>query len=248
MNGGSNPLPNGKAAIRPEGLTVRTRLLILVVLVSLASSSAFTASYQRIDGSIVDPIQNVSGGDHPYRRNNLEPSAILSSANLTNADLFNADLSFATLSFANLGGANLTSANLSGALLIEASLIGADLGGADLSGAGLVLSVLSGADLANANLFNADLSVANLTGTDLTGANLTGATMNALLSGANLSGASLANATHLALSGGAALYDLDTDFTGTGFDPVAAGWTLVPEPGTALLMGLGLAGLASRRR
>ena len=107
---------------------------------------------------------------------------------------------------------------------------------------------MSGADLANANLFNADLSVANLTGTDLTGANLTGATMNALLSGANLSGASLANATHLALSGGAALYDLDTDFTGTGFDPVAAGWTLVPEPGTALLMGLGLAGLASRRR
>jgi hypothetical protein len=40
-----------------------------------------------------------------------------------------------------------------------------------------------------------------------------------------------------------------TDFTGTGFDPVAAGWTLVPvpEPGTALLMGLVLAGLALRR-
>jgi len=33
-----------------------------------------------------------------------------------------------------------------------------------------------------------------------------------------------------------------------GFDPEAAGWTLVPEPGTTLLMGLGLPGLASRRR
>ncbi len=42
------------------------------------------------------------------------------------------------------------------------------------------------------------------------------------------------NAT--ANSTGAALYDINTDFTGTGFDPIAAGWTLVPvpEPGTAL--------------
>ena len=75
-----------------------------------------------------------------------------------------------------------------------------------------------GADLANAGLFEVNL----------TGANLTSAP--------------------LGFSFGAALYDINTDFTDTGFDPVAAGWTLVPEPGTALLMGLGLAGLASRRR
>ena len=92
-----------------------------------------------------------------------------------------------------------------------------------------------------ANLFGAYLNNANLNSANLS---------NATLDEADLTGAILANAVGLGSSTGAALHIINTDFTGTDFDPVAAGWTLVPvpEPSTGLLMGLGLAGLASGRR
>ena len=77
------------------------------------------------------------------------------------------------------------------------------------------------ANLKNAFLLDADLSKAllyqaNLTGADLTGANLT----NAYFTNADLTGAALTGAT------GAAKYNLATILP-AGFDPVAAGWTLV---------------------
>ncbi|HIF91893.1 MAG: PEP-CTERM sorting domain-containing protein [Myxococcales bacterium] len=61
-------------------------------------------------------------------------------------------------------------------------------------------------------------------------------------------GAALANVVGLPQTVGnvSTLYNANADSTGTFFDPVAAGWTLVavPEPSTALLMSLGLIGLS----
>ena len=218
--------------------------LILISALSLASGSAFAASYQQIGGTIVDPILDTDGNVSTYAGPDLGPGAIL-----TGANLFEANLAFAELTFADLTDADLSLANLTDANLNDASLNGASLAGAELLFATLGAANLDSANLNNASLFQATLLHANLTDASLLGASLRDADLsNANLTNANLSGATLAGAFGLVDSTGSALYDINTDFTGTDFDPVAAGWTLVPEPSTALLMGLGLAGLATRRR
>lgn len=138
--------------------------------------------------------------------------------------------------------------------------VGPDLApGVGLDGVQLRFADLDSADLAGVSWVNADLESIDLDHADLSSANLTDAVLvdatlrftlfsGTQLSGADFSGADFANAIDLGASLGPAFYSPDTDFALTGFDPVEAGWVLVPEPSAALLFGMGLMGLALARQ
>jgi uncharacterized protein YjbI with pentapeptide repeats len=238
---------------------LRMRLPILIALIPalvllVSGSLAGASSYQQIGGAIIDPVQLTTGGAHSYVGPNLAPSAQLPSAALSAAELGSADLAGA-----NLSGAVLASANLANATLASGIQTAADLSNAILQNAVLSFSIANNANLSSADLSAADLSFASLVGADLTGANLSAAVLlsadldMADVSNADMTGANFSLSFNLGTTswtGVAPTYDEVTDFTGTGFDPVAAGWTFVPEPSMAMLMNAGIVGLvaASRRR
>lgn len=207
--------------------------------------------------------------------------AVLEEANLQSADLSRADLDFGDLFGANLTNAILDAASLDTAFLNDCDLEGASLVGANLNDADfapfdgstqlkdanftdalMALGYLgyvkargtnfTRADLREATLFSGEFRSANFTDADLTGVDGVLADFrSATVTGADFSAADLAEATNLGTTTGAAYYDDLTSFDDTGFDPVAAGWILSPEPGAALLaaaMLMALGGHARRRQ
>ncbi|MEC8337774.1 MAG: pentapeptide repeat-containing protein [Planctomycetota bacterium] len=207
--------------------------ITLTIILLFSATAVDAAWYQKTDGTIVDPIQDIYGAEHSLDRTggkNLEPGVDLEGTPDNRPFLFKADLRYADLS-----GANLTYTYLDYANLI----------GADLSGANLLASPMWAADLTGANLSYADLSYTSMVGTDLTGADLSGSDLG------NIVGYDVATWTD-------AFYYTDNEPTwDSGMD---AAWrtsvgilavpptNAVPEPSTLLLALLGLALLPRRRR
>ncbi|HIF95784.1 MAG TPA: pentapeptide repeat-containing protein [Myxococcales bacterium] len=222
------------------------RKFVLAAVLVLMASSAQASSYLDIFGNIINPIQYITGGNHLYSGPNLEPSANLPNSNLPNADLASADLSFAHMNGSDLVDTNLANANLASGSLASATLIGANLSGATLDFTTLHSANLTGANLTGASLQSVLLTATNLSGTTLDGVVFAGSTFliadftNASVIGADFSNANLQNATFLGSTSGIAFYDANTNFAlawdgannSAIFDPVAAGWTLLPNVST----------------
>jgi hypothetical protein len=104
-------------------------------------------------------------------------------------------------------GISAMDADFKGSIFTDSTFCDSYLVRADFQGA-VIPVVFAGATLAQADFSGAVLSV----GTDM----------------ADFCNADLSDAVGLADTVGFALYSPCTDFSGTGFDPVAAGWTLVP--------------------
>jgi len=64
------------------------RFALLVAAVTLLSGSmAQAASYQKTDGTIVDPIMDIGGAPRSYSGNNLKSGANLTNANLSGSNI-----------------------------------------------------------------------------------------------------------------------------------------------------------------
>ncbi len=221
-------------------MTKRTIAVMLAAVCCLTmaqpAAGGGRATYVRTDGTTAG-LDDIFGIPHDSEVN-IEPFGTYSRK----------DLSYVEMPYADLSHVAMHQVNLSGSILFGADLFHAYLGEADLSGAGmpeaaLVYTYLSGADLSPVNL-----SRAYLYGTSLIGADLGGS----VLTDAEFFNVDLRETLNLSSTIGSAFYDADTLFATTGdyaFDPVAAGWVMVPEPATMSLLAMGgLAVLRKRRK
>lgn len=121
------------------------RLLVLLVLATLAAAASFAAS-TRDDLRAAVEAGNATGKDFSA----VDAAGLdLTRPNLSAANLSGADLRGIAINGGTLDGANLSRSNLRGAVLERVSLVDADLSGCDLSGAVLNLVNLDGANLAD---------------------------------------------------------------------------------------------------
>lgn len=269
LNDRSHSIPNHL------GLRISSAMLVLLGFLLALAPTAWAGPL----AAFGDHTGEDHSFETEHRNGNLE-SIILVNANLEGTDFRNINFLNAVFDGANLASADLRNANLTGASAVGADLDNANLkntrlNNSDLSGASLVgvnarnaqftNSTVDGADLSGANIRNAQFTGADLSNTILfdveaTNANFTNAIVNGVVFGdADLRNANFAGASLLGADLSNIADQTNTNFTGALFDSstlFAAGFdtsslVFVPEPSSALLMALGLIGLASypgRRR
>ena len=212
---------------------------VIITIWAITGATAQADSYRRTDGPTALSILSTSGDLHAYSGIDLESGVLASGAYLPSSNLTLADLS----------GATLNGSTLTNSILIFADFKNANLIGANLNGGNLRFASFEGASLVGAQFTNTELFGSNFSGTLLLGVNF------ASLKTLDFRGSNFHSTRFMASLGSNVKYDIYTDFTDasfdggmTDFDPVSAGWVLVPEPSTALLFGLGLIGIGSLRR
>jgi uncharacterized protein YjbI with pentapeptide repeats len=174
-----------------------------------------TASYQQRNlKSVILSGSDFSGWD--FSGQDLSGADFWGVETASPSNLTDASLSGAILRGTSLGAVNLTRADLVGANLMNASLWTSTLEGADLTGAILYSSTFIDSDLTEAILANAYVSDSNVA--------------NASFAGASLKNAFLGSTENVE----SAFFDSTTAYSQwtvfpEGFDPVAAGLTLVPS-------------------
>ena len=140
------------------------RLFTLLLFASLAATSLEAASYVQNDGTIVNPILDVTVVVHSYSGDNLEPLVDARGADLTGGWLSGPDIGDDIVSHANISESQFLSASSVQAVLLS----GHNMSGWDLSCLDLQRSNLYGADLTDAILTNANLTRVNLVFSNIT--------------------------------------------------------------------------------
>jgi len=244
------------------------RKLVLVLALMLLAGNGGAASYQRTDGTIVDPILDINGNVANYTGPNLGPGIDYGNTSLA--------IDFNGGALTDVSGLDLSSSSAARFWVYWSYMPNANLRYFDGPLSFFIQGDFSGGDFRQINspysVFNVEPGLLmDLSNSDFSGAILDSSVFDFFvpdgpydasvnLSGTNFSNASLRDVRFVeGQIFGSPLYNAQTDFTGalfynystnttSPFDPVAAGWTLVPEPTVVLLLGMGLAGLSRKKR